>query len=467
MNATQREAIEEELDALRASRPDLTPLLDPRRNEPFFIKALENVQGDERDTMIISVGYGRSADGALAYNFGPLNLDGGWRRLNVLVTRARWRTILVTSLQSHELDGVNPENRGAVALRNFIAYAEQSGELPTDAADVTDAETNDFEDAVAEALRERGYHVDAQVGASAYRIDLAIRDPKDPRRYLVGVECDGATYHSSPTARDRDLLRQEVLRTHGWRLHRVWSPEWFRDREAAVSRLLRAVEQARATVFEGPRAPGSSSEAAGAPDVPPRQETSHASTPAAAHAPRRFATGEPYRKYQGKGSREVILDSGRIGELAEQIAAIVAAEGPIHREILVERLKEINGIDRAGANVIRNIDRGFAVTKRRNAVEKSGVFLSAPGRDLPTYRFHADGVERSLLEIAPNEIALAVLHKVEDQFGYQREALPRAVSELFGFERLPAGGAEIIGTVVDDLIARGNLVANGPYVALP
>src|SRR5207249_10204562 len=104
---------------------------------------------------------------------------------------------------------------------------------------------NDFEDAVAEALRERGFDVDQQVGASAYRIDMAIRDPRDARRYLIGVECDGATYHASPTARDRDLLRQEVLRKQGWRLYRVWSTDWFRDREAALARLLRAIEQAR------------------------------------------------------------------------------------------------------------------------------------------------------------------------------------------------------------------------------
>jgi len=245
MNVAQREAIEEEIEALLPSHPDIAPLLDPRRQEPFFIKALENVQGDERDTMIISVGYGKSATGGLAYNFGPLNLEGGWRRLNVLVTRARWHTILVTSLRSQELAGVNPENRGAVALRNFIAYAAQDGTVPAEPAMVTGAETNDFEDAVAEALRERGFHVDPQVGASAYRIDLAVRDPRDPRRYLLGVECDGATYHSSRTARDRDLLRQEILSEHGWRLYRVWSTEWFRDRETALARVLRAVEQAR------------------------------------------------------------------------------------------------------------------------------------------------------------------------------------------------------------------------------
>ena len=244
MSVTQREAIEEALDEHLLGRPDLVPFLRRDGGEPFFIKVLENVQGDERDTMIISVGYGKSPTGALAFNFGPLNQEGRWRRLNVLVTRSRWQTILVTSMRSQELGGVNPNNRGAVALRNFIAYAERGGELPPGPAGPTGGETNDFEDAVAQALRERGLEVDQQVGASEYRIDLAIRDLRHQNNYILGVECDGATYHSSKTARDRDLLREEMLREQGWRLHRIWSTDWFRDRERAIEGVLRSLERA-------------------------------------------------------------------------------------------------------------------------------------------------------------------------------------------------------------------------------
>ncbi len=148
MNASQREAIEDAFHDELLCRPDLVPLLDANRQEPFFIKALENVQGDERDCMIISIGYGRDNSGMLALNFGPLNMEGGWRRLNVLVTRAKWETILVTSIRSLELQAVNPQNRGALALRNFIAYAEEGAKLPAPAAAPTGYETNDFEDAV-------------------------------------------------------------------------------------------------------------------------------------------------------------------------------------------------------------------------------------------------------------------------------------------------------------------------------
>ena len=155
-------------------------------------------------------------------------------------------------MQSHELSGVNPQDRGAVTFKNFIEYAERNGVLPAEAPTLTSGETNDFEDAVRMVLLDRGFQVDAQVGVSRYRIDLAVRDRCDPSRYLLGIECDGATYHSSRTARDRDLLRQDVLRGMGWRLHRVWSTEWFHERERAIQSMLRRIEQAEAAPADEP-----------------------------------------------------------------------------------------------------------------------------------------------------------------------------------------------------------------------
>lgn len=425
--------------------------------------------------MIISVGYGKSPTGALTFNFGPLNQEGGWRRLNVLVTRARWHTILVTSMRSQELAGVNPNNRGAVALRNFIAYAERGGALPAEPVRVTSGETNDFEDAVAEVLRERGYVVDQQVGASEYRIDLAIRDPRDPQRYLLGVECDGATYHSAKTARDRDLLRQQVLREQGWRLYRLWSTNWFRDREAALAGALRAIEQAQQEPLEEsvpataapPPPPSSAGE--GAPDKQfdsaRSREEDRATPPAAASA--QYPVGEPYAKYRGPGERRLLLHRDRAAQLATQVARIVAHEGPIHVDLLIERLKEINDVGRAGANIQANIEWAIKLAAHSGKVERSGeTFLKAKGASRTTFRGPGDGVERALAWVPPEEIVLAVLHIVEDQFGCQRDALPRAIGELFGFGRAPTGLADKVQLVVDGLIEEGRLVVSGPWIYL-
>jgi len=471
LNTTQREAIEEALDELATSRPDLAPLLDSSRPEPFFIKSLENVQGDERDTIVISVGYGRAADGALSMNFGPLNRDGGWRRLNVLITRAKWHTILVTSLRSQELDGVNPNNRGALALRNFIEYAERGEALPVPLATVTDEETNDFEDAVAEALRERGLQIDQQVGASQYRIDLAIRDPRDQRRWVLGVECDGATYHRARTARDRDELRSHVLRQHGWRLHRLWSTDWFRDRETTIAGVLRSLEQAmQITNASSTAAPTIDSKGPEqedpdpVPDRPPLGATASQS--------RQFSTGEPYRKFNPshlKRNRAYLVNPGRYpAVLAQHIRAIVEFEEPIHEKLLIERLKEIHGVARAGTNVLANIERAIEFAIKAASIERGSDprFLYVPGSRPRIFRVPGAGVTRPLALVPLDEIRLAILYVVEDQFGCMREALPRAVAALFAVERAREGVAELVGSVVNELIDEGTLRVSGLHVYL-
>ncbi len=473
LNVAQREAIEQALDEILLDRPDLAPLLDKRRDEPFFIKALENVQGDERDTIIISIGYGKTAEGSLSMNFGPINQDGGWRRLNVIITRAKWQTILVTSIRSHELAGVNPLNRGATALRNFIAYAERQGELPPQPAVVTAGESNDFEDAVAEALRGRGLEVDQQVGASTYRIDLAIRDPRDRNRYVLGVECDGATYHSAKTARDRDLLRHLVLRDRGWRLHRVWSTDWFRNPDQALQQALASYELAltrpvdESVLGPPPSVPQPTDSETQPQDGTIRTEQGKAFSPPV--SVRRYHPGRLYERYQEKGrwrGREYLLNRSSVHELAYQIGQIVRFESPVHEEVLLDRLKEIHGVERAGANVQGNVDRAIdrALRVEREEIGRVDHVLRVRGHELDTFRVPGDGVERPLTLIPPEEIELAVLFLVEDQFGFQRDALPQAVNRLFGFERTRAGTAEFVGNIVDGLIDRGSLRVSGVNV---
>ncbi len=475
MNISQKEAIEDALREELAERPDLAALWDRKGDEETFIKALEAVQGDERDTMIISVGYGHDSDGGLSLNFGPINQDGGWRRLNVLVTRAKWQTIIVTSVHSDELRGINPNNRGASALRNFIEYAERLGELPQGRAVVTDGETNDFEDAVREALRGRGLDVDAQVGASRYRIDLAIRDRKDPRKYILGVECDGATYHGSRSARDRDLLRHQVLRGMGWRLHRLWSTDWFRDREAAISGILRSLEQAEsaptARPVEAPsrslrdelgvdasRPPGPGAMPAAAPRPPASQATPSA--------------GTPYVRYRcrGRADRRHLMEPEYQAQLAQDIVAIVSVEGPIYETVLRERLKEIHAVGRAGGNIQSNVTRAVDALRRARKVtvldHADGRVLSILGATLQGFRTPADGVERSIEEIPPEEIVLAIRHLVGSQFGMQRERIPSEVAGLFGFTRARAPSADYIRDILDGMVERNELRVNGPNLNL-
>ena len=204
------------------------------------VKKLEDIQGDERDVVIISTVYGPDADGKITQMFGDINRANGHRRLNVLFTRAKHKVILVTSLRSSNIK--DSKREGPQILKKYLEYAEK-GEI-TDLERRTSGSTeNPFEESIREALTKRGYVVDAQVGSGGYSIDLAIRDPNDKSRYILAVECDGKAYHSSYSARANDRLRQEVLEGKGWNFFRIWSTDWFRDPISELDQLDKLVKK--------------------------------------------------------------------------------------------------------------------------------------------------------------------------------------------------------------------------------
>jgi very-short-patch-repair endonuclease len=257
LSEAQQNAIREALERRRKQNDELAAYeeqLDEDASGGMFIKNLESVQGDERDVIILSIGYGKDRDGRLTQNFGPVNRTGGERRLNVAVTRARDQLIVVTSLSAGDLNG-ELRAPGAQALRNYLEYAERGPDVlarQTVAGDAGGGPARElfdspFEEAVYAALHAKGLVLDTQVGCSGYRIDLAVRDPHQPGRYLLGIECDGASYHSSHTARDRDRLRQQRLEDMGWRIHRIWSRDWVRDPGSEVNRVLLALDEVKAT----------------------------------------------------------------------------------------------------------------------------------------------------------------------------------------------------------------------------
>jgi very-short-patch-repair endonuclease len=242
----QAEAIELELERRLMERPDLEARSEVR-GERLFVKNLENVQGDERHEIIISIGYGpEQPGGRVPVRFGPINQTGGERRLNVAVTRARYRTTVVASFEPQALLRAAELREGPRYLHEYLLYAQREGrEVEAPDGSGSGVPESEFEEAVKLALEARGYVVDAQVGQSGYRIDLAVRDPDDPERYVLAIECDGATYHSAAAVRDRDRLRQEQLEALGWRFHRIWSTDWIRDPDRAIERAIAAIEAAR------------------------------------------------------------------------------------------------------------------------------------------------------------------------------------------------------------------------------
>ena len=222
--------------------PSLDDFFSESNEERFFVKNIERVQGDERDAIILSVGYHKDANGNLPYRFGPILQEGGERRLNVAVTRARSRLTLVSSFSHRDMDPGRSSARGVVLLRQYLEYAASGGQIL--GASVSDVPLNPFELSIMEGLEKRGIPVTPQYGVSGYRIDFACAHPEQPGRMVLAIEADGASYHSAPTARDRDRLRQQVLEAKGWRFHRIWSTDWFRNREVELDKAVQAWKNA-------------------------------------------------------------------------------------------------------------------------------------------------------------------------------------------------------------------------------
>lgn len=236
--------IQAALDHSLEKHPELGTFFDPNKSERFFVKNLERVQGDERDAIIISIGYGKDRAGNLPLRFGPLIPEGGRRRLNVAVTRARQKLTVVSSFSHLDIDltRVRPGS-GVELLRNYLQYAASNGKQLGD-ADVTEEPLNVFEADVFDCLSAAGLKLIPQMGASQFRIDMVAEHPARPGRYVLAIECDGASYHSSYTARDRDRLRQQQLENLGWRFHRIWSTDWFMRKEEELQRAMKAYKEA-------------------------------------------------------------------------------------------------------------------------------------------------------------------------------------------------------------------------------
>ena len=241
-SVTQRDAILESLAKLRRSNPDLDSFFDPNAVDPFFVKNLENVQGDERDAVFVSVGYGPGEDGKVSLNFGPVSATGGERRLNVLMTRAKRVLQIFSSMHAEDIDLTRATGRGPAVFREYLRFAERGGEF--DAA--RGGRSSDrFADVVARQLEERGYSVVKQIGLAGLYVDLAIIDPDNSSRYLMGIIVDGETWSSARSARDRNRTTDGVLQSQGWMIHHLWSLDWFRRPTEQLNRLIETIDSAR------------------------------------------------------------------------------------------------------------------------------------------------------------------------------------------------------------------------------
>ncbi|NCO04303.1 MAG: DUF3320 domain-containing protein [Alphaproteobacteria bacterium] len=248
LNSEQQRLIDDLLDHERRENPNLEIFFGDDVEEPVFVKNLETVQGDQRDVILLSVGYGPDTPGAstMSMNFGPLNRKGGERRLNVAITRATSEVLIFASFDPSMIDLTRTSARAVRDLKHYLEFAERGpsalGEAVLSVGGM-DTYDSDLEEAIAEAIRSKGWTVHTQIGVSKFRIDLGIVHPDHSGKYLAGIECDGATYHSSPSARDRDRVRHAILENLGWSLVRIWSTDYWNDAKKAIEQVDERLNQ--------------------------------------------------------------------------------------------------------------------------------------------------------------------------------------------------------------------------------
>ena len=301
------------------------------------------MQGDERDAIILSIGYGKNARGDLVYRFGPLLTEGGERRLNVAVTRAKHRITLVSSFSARDLNPERSSAEGVRLMREYLQYVESGGINLGDRV-LDKPVLNPFEIDVRDTLTRHGLKLTAQYGTSGYWIDFAAQHPLQPGRYVLAIECDGATYHSSQSARDRDRLRQEQLERQGWRFHRIWSSEWFYHKDAFAAKAIAAYQEAiRIAEEDTPPQP-----------MPPSQPETPQTTPPHQAAPQRPAE----RPWVPRGYPIGDYSDGQLIRLAQWIRSdgILRTEDELRDEMMREL-----GFQRRGKNII---DRLTAAIRR-------------------------------------------------------------------------------------------------------
>ncbi|WP_025755428.1 DUF4011 domain-containing protein [Mycoplasmopsis cricetuli] len=242
-NTQQRDLIERKINALRRKTSDFEHFFNAFEIEKFFVKNIETVQGDERDIIILSVGYGPNAKGVMSMNFGPLNHQNGYRRLNVAVTRAKTAVIVVSSFKESDIDLSRTSARGVKFLKNYIAYAADKYKMLEKPMEYLSEFESPFEDDVYNELKSLGYNIHKKIGSSDYKIDIAVVHPKKPNHYILGIECDGSAYKTSRSARDRDDLRQKVLRNRNWNIYRLWSTDWYKNKTKQIEKLTKYIDE--------------------------------------------------------------------------------------------------------------------------------------------------------------------------------------------------------------------------------
>lgn len=452
---SQQSVIEDEINKFRMRNPFNERFFDEDKDEPFFVKNLENVQGDERDTIIFSICYAKNAQGRMYMRFGPLGHQGGERRLNVAITRAKHNIKLVGSILPEDIDLSKTHSEGVRMLRSYIAFAMQgTAALPKAEKKNSLYEVDTFSEQVGKFLTSRGCAVQMNVGSSDYTIDIAVEHPQKPGQYIAGIECDGSSYYMARTVRDREHLRTSVLEQMGWKMYRVWSTEWIRNPEAEKERLMNFIREAllhHGEVVQDEQPAGNAEEIVGTEVVKPEKTVRPQNTTNPYNLPL-YEEGKWWNKSTSRGR-------DNLSNIADMIHAVVKVEQPMHMELLYKRVGQGFTTGKATQGVRYTIDQAIRDRMQGEVVIEDQFIRLTSLTEVQVRRSRLGDPDRTIEYISIPEIAAAMEKVLVGAYGMDRSVLCSEAAKIFGFERTGAKIKQRTNEAVDYLI-RTNKVSH-------
>jgi very-short-patch-repair endonuclease len=444
----QQSAVDTVIRQKRLENGMFEEFFSEEKDEPFFIKNLETVQGDERDTIIFSIGYAKDEKGIMYMNFGPLSKDGGHRRLNVAVTRAKYNVKLVGSIVPTDIDTDRTSGEGVRLLRSYIEFAQQGIVALQKELSYTEILEFDspFEEAVYDFLTSKGYKVTTQVGCSGFRVDMAVKHPDLPGVFAIGIECDGVTYHSARTARERDRIRQTILEDMGWTIHRIWSTDWIKNQKNEEEKLIEAVE--RALNKSQNEYPKDNSQPIGKQVVPPIVEIEEI-----VRVDKNANKGHGFVPY-----RQANLFNYPNLHWLDLMKKVIEIEQPIHFEDLCQRVAPLFGNQKSTSKVRGSMEYYLRNELRKDIVRK-GDFITLTNFNHLQVRIPGeyDNYVRPIGYISDDELELAVLTIVNDSFGLMPDDLLNVTARELGYKRTGENISASLRRVYKKLLKGGKI----------
>ena len=452
----QQNAVDTVIRQKRLQNPYFDKFFVEDKDNSFFVKNLENVQGDERDTIIFSIGYAKDSKGIMYMNFGPLSREGGYRRLNVAITRAKYNVKLVGSIVPNDIDLDKVSSEGVKMLRSYIEFAQQGIiALEKDFIFNNNLEFDSpFEEAVYDFLQSKGYNVVTQVGCSGFRIDMAVKHPVQSGKFVIGIECDGAMYHSSRTARERDRLRQTILEDMGWTIYRIWSTDWIKDQKTEEEKLINAIERAlgRAVIEYDNNLANNGNNVVNtmAPIIEIEEKVKSSEF---------TDIGYGFDLYKRVYPLNIIDEYGNVRKGYDIAWDIISVEQPIHFEELCRRIAPAYGRQKA-TSVVRDEVRYLFRTHLKDMIseDKDGFIRIKDFKDIRVRIPNPDDdYLRSIIYICDDELALAMKTIVQHSFGITPDDLFIVTAREFGFKRTGENIISSLRKVYQQMLRNGDV----------